>query len=96
MTVARLLRDCSALLHARSALPALYAARLIRYEVPVHNGDRVAVPPLSGFVMNRVGNDHMERLLYEIFVSSDESTTVAQCAAVTVTRQACNRRVTVV
>ena len=34
--------------------------------------DRIAVPPLKGFVMNRVGHDHMERLLYEIFVSSDE------------------------
>ena len=61
-------------------LSALYAARLIRYEVPVQDDDRVAVPPLTGFVMNRVGNDHMERLLYEIFVSSDETTTIAQCA----------------
>jgi len=36
----------------------------------------VAVPPLVGFVMNRVGKDWMERLLYEIFVSNDETAEV--------------------
>ena len=41
---------------------------------------RIAVPPLQGFVMNRVGHDHMERLLYEIFVSSDENTPIDQLA----------------
>ena len=38
------------------------------YDVPVGDGDRISVPPLSGFVMNRVGNDYLEKLLYEVFV----------------------------
>ena len=37
-----------------------------------------AVPPLEGFVMNRVLGDYFETLLYKIFVSIDEHTTVAE------------------
>ena len=36
------------------------------------------VPPLEGFVMNRVLGDYFETLLYKIFVSIDEHTTVAE------------------
>ena len=66
---------------ARAVVPSLYAAGLVRYDVPVGDGDRISVPPLSGFVMNRVGNDYLEKLLYEVFVTNDESLTVAQLAA---------------
>ena len=41
-------------------------------EVPIAPFDKVAIPPLVGFVMNRVAHDPMERLLYQIFVSNDE------------------------
>lgn len=36
------------------------------------------VPPLEGFVMNRVLGDYFETLLYKIFVSIDEHTKVAE------------------
>ena len=39
------------------------------------------VPPLEGFVMNRTGSDYFEQLLYKIFVSVDERTTLSQLAA---------------
>lgn len=38
----------------------------------------ISVPPLEGFVMNRVLGDYFETLLYKIFVSIDENTTVAE------------------
>ncbi|KAL3918715.1 MAG: hypothetical protein SGPRY_005907, partial [Prymnesium sp.] len=50
-------------------------------QVPVFDEDRIALPPLQGFVMNRVGHDPIERLLYEVFVSTDEATPVAKLAA---------------
>eukprot|EP00966_Prymnesium_polylepis_P132249 3058149-Prymnesium_polylepis.1 len=65
----------------RAAVASLYACKLVRYTVPVGEDDRIAVPPLKGFVMNRVGHDHLERLLYEIFVSSDEATPIGSLAA---------------
>lgn len=37
-----------------------------------------AVPPLEGFVMNRVQGDYFETLLYKIFVSIDEQTNVSE------------------
>jgi len=47
----------------------------------VEASDKLAVPPLVGFVMNRVGNDWMEKLLYELFVSNDETAEVRQLAS---------------
>lgn len=38
----------------------------------------ISVPPLEGFVMNRVQGDYFETLLYKIFVSIDEHTNVAE------------------
>jgi hypothetical protein len=46
----------------RDALPALYSLGLVRYDVPVAACDRIAVPPLKGFVMNRVGHDYLEKM----------------------------------
>lgn len=40
------------------------------------------VPPLEGFVMNRVLGDYFENLLYKIFVSIDERITIQQLAEV--------------
>lgn len=37
-----------------------------------------SVPPLEGFVMNRVQGDYFETLLYKIFVSIDEQTNVSE------------------
>jgi len=37
-----------------------------------------AVPPLEGFVMNRVTGDYFETLLYKIFVSIDERTSISE------------------
>jgi hypothetical protein len=39
-----------------------------------------AVPPLEGFVMNRVSGDPFEKLLYKIWVSVDERTSMQQLA----------------
>lgn len=38
----------------------------------------ISVPPLEGFVMNRVLGDYFETLLYKIFVSIDEHTPVSE------------------
>ena len=65
----------------RDALPALYSLGLVRYDVPVAACDRIAVPPLKGFVMNRVGHDYLEKMLYEVFVSNDEAMTVGEVAS---------------
>ena len=47
-------------------------------EVPIDDGDHISVPPLEGFVMNRVLGDYFETLLYKIFVSVDEKTSVGE------------------
>lgn len=44
----------------------------------------LSVPPLEGFVMNRVQGDYFETLLYKIFVSIDEQTNVAEVSAASV------------
>jgi len=38
----------------------------------------ISVPPLNGFVMNRVTGDFLEKILYKIFVSIDEHMTVEE------------------
>lgn len=38
------------------------------------------VPPLDGFVMNRVLGDYFENLLYKIFVAIDDQTSVKELA----------------
>lgn len=57
---------------------SLYRKGLIYFDVPIEDNDYVIVPPLEGFVMNRVLGDYFETLLYKIFVSIDENTTVAE------------------
>ncbi|KAF5273065.1 hypothetical protein FQR65_LT04807 [Abscondita terminalis] len=61
---------------------SLYKKGLVYVDVPVTAVDRIQVPPLQGFVMNRVLGDYFETLLYKIFVSIDEHMTVGELAHV--------------
>ncbi|KAK5637850.1 hypothetical protein RI129_000154 [Pyrocoelia pectoralis] len=61
---------------------SLYKKGLIYLDVPVTAMDRIQVPPLQGFVMNRVLGDYFETLLYKIFVSIDEHMTIGELANV--------------
>ncbi|EEZ97172.2 Protein FAM91A1-like Protein [Tribolium castaneum] len=61
---------------------SLYKKGLIYLDVPITAVDCIQVPPLQGFVMNRVLGDYFETLLYKIFVSIDEHTTVGELAGV--------------
>ncbi|KAG5880597.1 hypothetical protein JTB14_002402 [Gonioctena quinquepunctata] len=61
---------------------SLYKKGLIYLDIPITAVDRVQVPPLQGFVMNRIMGDYFETLLYKIFVSIDEHTTVGELAGV--------------
>ncbi|XP_033644653.1 protein FAM91A1-like, partial [Asterias rubens] len=60
----------------------LYTKGLIYMDVPIEDDDCIVVPPLEGFVMNRLQGDYFETLLYKIFVSIDEHTTVAELSNV--------------
>lgn len=62
--------------HVRS----LYLKGLIYLDVPIYDDDFIVVPPLEGFVMNRVTGDYFETLLYKIFISIDQSTPVKELA----------------
>ncbi len=59
---------------------SLYRKGLIYLDVPVLESDRVQVPPLENFVMNRCVGDDFEKLLYKIFVSIDDCTTMSELA----------------
>ncbi|XP_041483997.1 protein FAM91A1-like [Lytechinus variegatus] len=60
----------------------LYLKGLVYVDVPIEDDDYISVPPLEGFVMNRLQGDYFEKLLYKIFVSIDEHTTVAELSNV--------------
>ncbi|GFY47418.1 protein FAM91A1 [Trichonephila inaurata madagascariensis] len=60
----------------------LYRRGLVYLDVPIDDDDYVSVPPLEGFVMNRVLGDYLETLLYKIFVSIDEHTTIAELSSI--------------
>ncbi|GAM20861.1 hypothetical protein SAMD00019534_040360 [Acytostelium subglobosum LB1] len=64
----------------RDAALSLLTRGLIFVDIPISDTDTIAVPPLEGFVMNRVSGDYFESLLYKIFVSIDERTTVQTLA----------------
>ena len=73
---------CAAGHNDYSVVHSLYRKGLVYFDVPILESDCVSVPPLEGFVMNRVLGDYLETLLYKIFVSIDENTTVSELAAV--------------
>ena len=50
--------------------------------IPIEDSDYIVVPPLQGFVMNRVQGDNFENLLYKVFVSINEHTNIAELATV--------------
>ena len=65
------------------AIHHLYRKGLIYLEIPVNEDDLIQVPPLgSGFVMNRIVGDYFEVLLYKLFVSIDEHTTVGELSRI--------------
>uniref|UniRef100_A0A672MH92 Protein FAM91A1-like n=1 Tax=Sinocyclocheilus grahami TaxID=75366 RepID=A0A672MH92_SINGR len=61
---------------------SLYNRGYIYLDVPISDDSCISVPPLEGFVMNRVQGDYFETLLYKIFVSIDEQTNVSELANV--------------
>ncbi|KAL4719299.1 hypothetical protein ACJJTC_014623, partial [Scirpophaga incertulas] len=65
-----------------NVVKTLYRRGLIYLDVPITAADKVSVPPLKGFVMNRIAGDYFETLLYKVFVSIDEHTSVADLANV--------------
>ncbi|RZF46370.1 hypothetical protein LSTR_LSTR011154 [Laodelphax striatellus] len=67
--------DCNVLL-------SVYKKGLVYLQLPIEDSDHIVVPPLEGFVMNRVSGDNFENLLYKIFVSTDEHTSVGELANV--------------
>jgi len=58
----------------------LYLKGLIYFDIFIDDNDHLVMPPLEGFVMNRVTGDYFETLLYKIFVSLDEHTSVLEMA----------------
>lgn len=58
----------------------LYRRGLIYLDVPISGEDKISIPPLQNFVMNRVSGDHFENLLYNVFVTADEQSTIADLA----------------
>lgn len=61
-------------------IQSLYRKGLIYLDVPVSGDDKICIPPLRNFVMNRVCGDYFENLLYKIFVSVDEHMTISELA----------------
>lgn len=57
---------------------SLYRKGLVYLDVPISGEDKICIPPLKHFVMNRVSGDDFESLLYQIFVSADEYTTIGE------------------
>ncbi|CAH8612115.1 unnamed protein product [Dicrocoelium dendriticum] len=63
-----------------SVLRQLFNRGLVYIDVPVSEEDRICVSTLESFVMNRTKGDDRENLLYKIFVSTDENTTIKELA----------------
>lgn len=61
-------------------IQSLYRKGLIYLDVPISGDDKICIPPLRNFVMNRVCGDYFENLLYKIFVSADEHMTISELA----------------
>ena len=58
----------------------LFTKKLVYLAILISNKDYIVVPPLQGFVMNRVQGDYMETLLYKVFVTISEHTSVGDLA----------------
>ena len=66
----------------KTILESMYQREFVYLSVPISDSDCIIVPPLEGFVMNRVMGDAFENLLYKIFVSIDEHTPILELAQV--------------
>eukprot|EP00466_Bigelowiella_natans_P012611 jgi/Bigna1/85816/estExt_fgenesh1_pg.C_60190 len=66
----------------RESIQHLYANGLLWFEVVLKGDDRITIPPLEGFVMNRLNRDQFERLMYDIFVTADESYTLSELSSI--------------
>lgn len=67
-------------------LPRLFLEQMFKkgqvwLDVPIEETDRISIPPLDQFVMNRLRGDFFERLLYTIFFTITESTTVLELSS---------------
>ncbi len=69
---------CSIVLSNDVTFGRCHRKGLIYLDVPIEKDDYVAVPPLEGFVMNRLMGDYLETLLYKVFVSLDDNTSVEE------------------
>ena len=61
---------------------SLFRKGYVYIDVPIDENDYIHVPPLEGFVMNRTTGDYFETLLYKLFVSIDENTSVSELASI--------------
>lgn len=57
---------------------SLYRKGLIYLDVPINGNDKINIPPLKNFVMNRISGDYFENLLYKIFISVDDSLNILE------------------
>ncbi|CAH8498212.1 unnamed protein product [Schistosoma mattheei] len=64
----------------QNIIKGLYLRGLVYIDIPVSSDDKICVPTLEGFVMNRISGDIRENLLYKIFVTADENTSVSELA----------------
>jgi hypothetical protein len=64
------------------AVQSLVQKGLVYLDIPVDANDQIVVPPLKDFVMNRVTGDYFENLLYKLFISIDERTTIEKLAKI--------------
>uniref|UniRef100_A0A8W7NZT9 FAM91 N-terminal domain-containing protein n=1 Tax=Anopheles atroparvus TaxID=41427 RepID=A0A8W7NZT9_ANOAO len=60
----------------------LYRKGLIYLDVPISGEDRINIPPLRNFVMNRVAGDYFENLLYNVFITTDEQCTISELSQI--------------
>ena len=50
--------------------------------INIEDDDLIVVPPLKGFVMNRVQGDYFENLLYKVFVTINEHVNMTELTSV--------------
>lgn len=84
-TIIDLLIDSGAKLAGQLPKPALQSLLirgLVYVDVPIENNDQILVPHIKDFVMNRVSGDYFENLLYKIFISVDERTTIEKLSKI--------------
>ncbi|XP_053669563.1 protein FAM91A1 [Anopheles marshallii] len=67
---------------ALDTVQKLYRKGLIYLDVPISSDDRINIPPLRNFVMNRVAGDYFENLLYNVFVTTDEQCTISELSQI--------------